>query len=716
MAYSQQNFELLTERISDAYCAIDTEWQITYWNERLAEWTGLQATAVDGKRIWDVLPGLRHSTLENACHDAMERRESRSFELQLDDPVNAWVAGEIYADEHGLSLLLRDVTERKQREKHLELSETLFENAQDGLFLIDVTGDEDEFRVERVNPAYEADTGLSNADLRGRGLRDIFGETEGTEIIEHYRECVTRREPIEYDERVSVPDGIYWETRVAPVIIDGTIEKLVGSTRNITQRKERERQYDAIFNQTYQFIGLIEPDGTLLQANDSALEFGGLEREDVIGAPFWELGWWQLEETIPKRLQESIESAAAGEFVRYDVEVGGVDETAIIDFSIRPITDERGEVRVLVTEGRNITDHKRRERELKRNREFLKHIQSVADIGGWEVDLRSETVQWTEEVYRICGVPADYEPTVEEAIGMYHPDDRPIVENAWNALTTAGKAYDLELRIVTPDDEIRWIRTIGEPWYDDDEVIGAHGAVRDITGRKERLYELEQSNKRLEEFASVVSHDLRNPLTVAQLSLELGRESGLAADFDRIEAAHDRMNALIEDLLTLARERRHVVERHPVDLESLIESIRETNLTDDVSMDVEADGYRIDADRPRLRQLLENLFSNAVRHGGKDVTIRVGVLDDSAGFYVEDDGPGIAPETRELIFTQGYSTTSEGTGFGLAIVKSIVDAHGWAIEVTDSADGGARFTILDSRLEQPDSAHSSQHPPEQGST
>ena len=95
----------------------------------------------------------------------------------------------------------------------------------------------------------------------------------------------------------------------------------------------------------------------------------------------------------------------------------------------------------------------------------------------------------------------------------------------------------------------------------------------------------------------------------------------------------------------------------------------------------------------RLRQLVENLLSNALNHGGDDVTIRVGQLPDGAGFYVADDGPGIPPAGRDAIFDQGFSTTSDGTGFGLAIVKGIAEAHGWSVGVTESVDGGARFEV-----------------------
>ncbi|TYL36296.1 PAS domain-containing sensor histidine kinase [Natronococcus pandeyae] len=693
MADTPSEYERLTERISDAYCAVDTEWQITYWNRRMSEWTGVSAADVEGDVLWDVVPALCGSAIESRCRSAMQTGESQSFEAELSGPLPRWVEVNSYADDDGLSIICREITERKVHEEQAELAETLFENTQDALFLIDLDGDE--FRLERVNPAYESNSGLTNDELRGRRLQDVFGDEEGATILENYRECVARREPMEYEERVSVPDeGPYWETRLAPVIVDGAIEKLVGATRNITERKERERRYNAIFNQTYQFIGLMDPDGTLLEANESALEFGGLDRDDVVGRPIWETYWWQLDDGTRRELRDAVAAAADGEFVRYDVEVQGATETAIIDFSIRPIDDDSGEVALLVTEGRNITEHKRQAEKLEQKREFLRQIQTVAAIGGWEVDLRTGTSRWTEEVYRIHGMPRSYEPTVEEGIDFYHPRDRATIEEAFERLTREGEAYDLELQIVTNADEVRWVRTLGTPWYDGSgEIIGARGTFQDITERKERERELERTNEHLEEFASVVSHDLRNPLTVAQVTLELARQSGTVENFDRIEAAHMRMNALIDDLLTLARQGQSVTEAQPIALDSLIESAFETIPGDFATIELAIDEYRIEANEARLRQLVENLLSNAVTHGGDDVTIRVGLLDDGVGFYIADDGPGIDPAIREDVFDWGYSTANQGTGFGLAIVASIADAHGWTVEATESAEGGAQFDV-----------------------
>ena len=152
------------------------------------------------------------------------------------------------------------------------------------------------------------------------------------------------------------------------------------------------------------------------------------------------------------------------------------------------------------------------------------------------------------------------------------------------------------------------------------------------------------------------------------------------------------MQQLIEDLLSLTRAEMELEETEAVTLGSLAEECWQLVATDDATLDVTGDvDEEFFADRSRVKQLLENLLRNAIEHGGDDVQIRVGSSPD--GFFVEDNGPGIPPESRGDIFGWEYSTQDGGTGLGLSIVRSIAQAHGWQVSVTDGEDGGARFEV-----------------------
>ncbi|MDZ5810392.1 GAF domain-containing protein [Halorubrum sp. AD140] len=210
-----------------------------------------------------------------------------------------------------------------------------------------------------------------------------------------------------------------------------------------------------------------------------------------------------------------------------------------------------------------------------------------------------------------------------------------------------------------------------------------------------REAEIARERDRLEEFAGLVSHDLRNPLNVATGNLDLVRsrlreEHAGSPELDAVARALDRMDALVDDMLTLARQGTDIDQTEAVSLSELAEECW-TNVDTAAAELAVAGDLRLRADRSRLGQALENLFANAVTHGGESVSVEVGPLDDRTGFYVEDDGPGIPEHRREEVFEAGASTDEEGTGFGLKIVEEVADAHGWTIELVDAAEGGARF-------------------------
>ncbi len=221
--------------------------------------------------------------------------------------------------------------------------------------------------------------------------------------------------------------------------------------------------------------------------------------------------------------------------------------------------------------------------------------------------------------------------------------------------------------------------------------------------------ERDRQRERLRQFVSGVSHDLRNPLNVAQGRLEFAREECDSGHLDTASAAVDRTLELIEDLLALAKQGEMPTELESVDLAAIAEESWSHVATEEATLVIETD-QRIRAHPSRLKQLLGNLFGNAVTHGGDDVTVVVGAVNPmytttrtdgpvATGFYVADDGPGIPEPERERVFEVGYTTDPDGTGFGLNIVQEIAAAHGWDVRVTEGAYGGARFEVTDVDVE-----------------
>lgn len=215
----------------------------------------------------------------------------------------------------------------------------------------------------------------------------------------------------------------------------------------------------------------------------------------------------------------------------------------------------------------------------------------------------------------------------------------------------------------------------------------------------DREAELSRKNDRLEEFVSFVSHDLRGPLNVAVGRLELIKSEHESEHFESIESALERMDNLIDALLTLAREGDTIDDPEWVKVHELVNNcFIEVSAPEATLEDVPK--FRIRADRGQLRQLIDNVLRNAIDHGGSDVTISVGILEGDAGFYIADDGPGIPEDSLEKVFDRGFSTSDEGLGYGLKIVEQIASAHDWTVSATESEHGGAQFEFSDVSLER----------------
>nr|WP_279304423.1 HAMP domain-containing sensor histidine kinase [Salinibacter ruber] len=248
-------------------------------------------------------------------------------------------------------------------------------------------------------------------------------------------------------------------------------------------------------------------------------------------------------------------------------------------------------------------------------------------------------------------------------------------------------------------------------------------------GQRRAKAQLKRQNARLDSFAGLVAHDLRNPLNVATGRLRLAREERAPEEARSHLAAVDRslsrMDEIIEDVLTLTWGGQDIgpEELSTHGLAAMAEASWDQVGTDQVGTDqvgTDQDGAdkgsaeaatlqfggacRLRCSAERVRRLLENLFRNAIEHGGDTVTVRVGALSD--GFYVEDDGAGFSGDDPEAVFEAGYSSSDEGTGLGLSIVESIAKAHGWSLSATQSEAGGARFEVTGVDVEAVGSAHS----------
>jgi PAS domain S-box-containing protein len=707
---AEMNYRELFEKVHVGLTTHDPETGIiTDVNPAFEDLTGFDRRELIGTHPGDLSPDDSPFTREKA-NDLLRKTlegETQTFEWceQTKDGEERWTEVKlkrtVIDGQKQVLAIVQDVTERKEREQEIETAKrkfkTIFENSNDAIVMVDVEND----RIIDCNPAAANLVGYSREELVSMAPSDLhphnlseFIEFAETVLEEGYG---WKEELTCYGRNGSL---IPAEVSAATCEINGQT-CLINSIRNISERKERERTletkerlFEAVFNNPVTFMATLEPDGTVHRINETGLEFMNATHEEVTGKAFSELSPWTHSPDLQSDLQEWIDRAAKGEFVRFEADNRAPDgEMVTIDGILQPVSDGDDTTTQVVAAGRDITKRKARERELKTTASYLQTVMETVPCAVFLSDRNDRAVLMSEFGKEFLGFEDEkiegrkLREFASEVVPSEHIDQ---MEQMHRETIEKEKRIEKELEFPIPGGT-RVLQAITAPYYaGQDEPAGICGVAVDITERKSRETKLAAMNDRLDEFASVVSHDLRSPLRVAKGKLELAREECDCEHLDGVERAHERMETLIDDLLALARAGEQVGELESVALDEIAENCWTTVATVDATVVTDSE-KQIRADRGRLRQLLENLFRNTIEHGKKDATVTIGNMEN--GIYVEDDGPGIPEKERNQVFDSGYSTIEGGTGFGLSIVEQVANAHGWEINITDSSSGGARFEI-----------------------
>ncbi|WP_251341703.1 ATP-binding protein [Haloplanus halophilus] len=501
---------------------------------------------------------------------------------------------------------------------------------------------------------------------------------------------------------------------------DRLAERVLDAVDGYRTRRRRRSQYRQLFEDApvmYVVFRDVGDEPIVEDCNERFLDRLGYDPDEVFGRSVWEL---YAEESMPEAI-EGFDRGREGTFGHQERTLIAADGTHVETlFRASPRLNDRGEVIGTLGLYVDITEAKRRERTLERLHDVTRALIRAEDreaVAGLITDAVSDVLGYPRNLVRLVDDdgtelrPVAVTDEAEAALG-----ERPVYRVGEG---TAGRAYDAGETLVYDD-----VRTVDDGYdrsgvrasmfvpvgdhgvlsvgaaeagaFDDADVhlaeVFAANAATALT-LLDRTRTLERQNDRLSDFASVVSHDLRTPLSVVEGSLELARERYDDEDLDRAARSLDRAFGLIEELLALARGV-DSLSPEPLSLRSTVEACWRTVATDDATLVVDGD-ETIRADEAALRRLFENLLGNCVEHGatpdGDGVTVTVGPLDDGAGFYVADDGPGVPADAHEAVFDVGY-TDDGGTGLGLAIVERIADAHGWTVDAVDG-ENGARFEV-----------------------
>ena len=464
--------------------------------------------------------------------------------------------------------------------------------------------------------------------------------------------------------------------------------RIVNAVEGYLAEQEADWQRTIIRNMG-EGVYVIDDEYTLQYANFRVPDVDGATEEGLTGRS---LSYIAERGILPaaevQQIRDGVDRLLRGATDEVNVELRPevLEQTPVLALRLTAIGSRAGTDRDLVLgTTRDVTELSETEGRLKRFRAFVEQSPDLMTL----LDDHGRIQYNNSAVESMLGY-AQGELVGEDPLEYVHPEDRERIATELSALLTdAGRGPTVRFRFRTADGSWAWVESQGTNRLDDPEINGIIVNQRDIGDQREYERELERQNEWLEQFASLISHDLRNPLQVAKTRASLAREHEDTSYLDGAADAFSRMETLLDDLLRLARHGQRVSEMEPVALGEVARGCWQTVATADATLAVEADRTVL-ADRSRLKELFENLFRNAVEH---DAGVGVTVADHPGGFAVADTGPGIPADDRDRVFEAGYTTTEAGTGFGLHIVEEIAEAHGWAVAAAESDAGGARFEV-----------------------
>jgi PAS domain S-box-containing protein len=366
---ARQRVAKLLEQIADGFIAFDAGWRYTYVNARAGELLGRRPTDLIGKHYWTESPEAADQPFARACRRAMAEQtviQSEDYYASWD----RWFESRIYPSPDGLAIFLQEITERKRLERALEehhrLLQGIVESTTDAVFVKDRQG-----RYRLVNSVAARILGRPAAQIIGRDDRDLLPPAIAAEIRATDQRIMASGEPAVVEEQVPEAGAMrtFLSTKTVLRGADGAVAGLIGIAKDITERtraaaalRASEQHLRDMLDSLFVFVGVLTPDGTLIQVNRAALDVAALAPEAVLGKPLEQTYWLAYDPAVQARLRAAIERAAGGEASRFDLPVRVAEERFItIDFMLAPMRDAQGRITHLIPSAVDITERKQAE-------------------------------------------------------------------------------------------------------------------------------------------------------------------------------------------------------------------------------------------------------------------------------------------------------------------------------------------------------------------
>ncbi|MDB9317038.1 CBS domain-containing protein [Nodularia spumigena] len=477
-------------------------------------------------------------------------------------------------------------------------------------------------------------------------------------------------------------------------------------------RHSQQRLHN-ILNSLFSFVGVISTEGIIIEANEAWLKIFSLTDSSVIGKPFAQTSWWSYSAKIQNKIQSAISQAAQGNSIRYDIPVRFTEEKFItIDFSIKPVFDESGEVSYLVVSGIDITERKQAEDTMKKQ---LAAIESTID--GIAILQGDRYLYLNKAHVELFGYDTDKELIGKTWRELYTPPEIARLESDVFPILRekghwGGEAIAQRRDGSTFDEEISLTMT------NDGELICV---CRDISKRKlaqQEIYKILEREKELNQlksrFISMTSHEFRTPLAVISSSAGILKEFSQKLDEEKKQKHLEciityvkHTTQLLDEILLISKAEagKLAFEPKPLDLVEFCQKLTsEMQLSTPNNKILFSSNTKTEVialvDKKLLRQILINLLSNAVKYSQNNSSVKfdLQITEQSIIFSIQDQGIGIPQADKTQLFEAFHRATNvgsiSGTGLGLTIVKNCVDLHGGKVTVVSQEGIGTKFTVI----------------------
>tara|TARA_Y100000034_G_scaffold136654_2_gene214627 strand:+ start:24645 stop:27398 length:2754 start_codon:yes stop_codon:yes gene_type:complete len=731
----------ITESFPSAYVAIiDADYTVRYASGQQFQKSGLDSNAFVGLKLEDILGN--HAKTVKEYFSKTFKGEDQEFELFRNDKYLLYRTTPLHNNDKTISSILvvvENITEKKLIQKQFEESlknqqelADIMERSPLGIAILD-----EETNIVKCNEALCNITGYSMEELTSQNRQDILTPKRWIPVEKRLlkklspdNRIIRTNKEIVHKDGSEIPVQI---TAQANFNKKGKLINFVAFLEDISDRidaqkeiKENQETLNLILDNIPFGIYVHDLDGKIKRVNQYSIKDSGFSREELLEMNISEIDTEGGNPEIFKKLYNKVLKGDNRENYRRHLHKNG--ELYPVQVNLNAIKIEG--VKHIVAIVQNITDRIQLQHDLIEQNDQLQFISSLltkvgtmAKVGGWQVNLKTQSVIWTDEVYTIHETNRqEHSPTLTSGVEFYTPESIPILTKALQNAMESGETFDEKLQIITKEGNRKDVWVLG---YAKNDAKGnpesIYGVIQDITEQKKAELELIKAKARAEEsdrlksaFIANMSHEIRTPLNAILGFSQLLKKDAFSAQkkktfIEQIEMGGKRLLAILSDILDISRidAKELRIEKKEFNLKNLLNRLKDQFLihesNENCSIKVIAghpdSNYKFKTDPNRLSQILSNLLENAIKYTKNgSVTLGYEVRDKELEFFVKDTGQGIHEADFERIFERftqlnlDYTkSVSSGTGLGLPIVKNLVALLGGRIWVDSKIGHGSTF-------------------------